>query len=104
MTTVPFILGVKQYTVRRYTAVHKPRFGSRYGEDWKRYDNGSHPFLFERNILLQLKSHPFCLQISLLQTAVHNRNSGISGCKRYSKHQSGTVMQSVLRGQYPECI
>ena len=60
-------LGVKRYTVWRYTAVHKPRFGSRYGADWKRYDNGSHPFLFERNILLQLTSHPFCLQISWLQ-------------------------------------
>ena len=44
------VLGVKRYTVWRYTEVQKPRFGSRYGENWKRYDNGSHPFLFERNI------------------------------------------------------
>ena len=78
-------LGVKRYTVWRYIAVQRPRFGSRYREAWKRYDNGSHPFLFERNNLLQLTSQPFCLQISWLQTAVHYQNSDISGWKWHSK-------------------
>ena len=76
--------------------VQGPRLGSRYREAWKRFDNGSHPFLFERNILLQLTSQPFCLQISWIQTAVQNQNSDISGFKWHSKQQSGTVMQSVM--------
>ena len=41
-----FWLGVKRYTVWRYIAVQRPRFGSRYREALKRYENGSDPFFF----------------------------------------------------------